>query len=547
MSPHLSQFLIDTLLWTGALVALVLVLRRPVARYCGARAAYALWLLPVLRLVMPPLVLPRWLQPIGEAQAPVQGLAGEAMTVAASGAEIAGRVGAVPEALPSPVDLTTPLLTLWLGGVAIFLARRFALYHQLRRELLDEARPVGESGRVRLIETPAISGPIAFGVHDKVIALPMGFMVSRDKLSRDLALEHELAHHRGQDLLVNILVQPLFALHWFNPLGWAGWRALRRDQEAACDARVVAARSQTERAAYAGIIADFARRPGAAPRFALAAPMACPVLGDKSIIHRLRSLSMSDISPRRRLATRLAFGTALVALPLTASISYAEIPAPEVPIAPAPLVSLTSPVPPIAPLVPPAPEAPAAPDVQSVEIDTMAWTSESDELEEELSELDEELREVDRELAAAEHEIIHVQRKIDKKGHKHVTRHIHRRSHDGMTAEQRAELRTEMKELRKQFGENGEVRRQMRIAIREAKANAPEVVVSCRSPDKPVTSETTADGKTRLYVCESAAANISRDAISKARAAIAAEHNIPAEARAEALSALDEELAQLPR
>ena len=42
---------------------------------------------------------------------------------------------------------------------------------------------------------------MAFGVIDKVIALPSGFMTSRDRQSRDLAIAHELEHHRGHDLL----------------------------------------------------------------------------------------------------------------------------------------------------------------------------------------------------------------------------------------------------------------------------------------------------------------------------------------------------------
>ncbi len=79
-----------------------------------------------------------------------------------------------------------------------------------------------------------------------------------------------------------------------------GWLALRRDQEAACDARVMARRNAAERAAYAALIARYAATPAAASVLggaALTAPMACPVLGEKSIIHRLRSLSMSDLSP----------------------------------------------------------------------------------------------------------------------------------------------------------------------------------------------------------------------------------------------------------
>jgi bla regulator protein BlaR1 len=52
--------------------------------------------------------------------------------------------------------------------------------------------------------------------------------------------------------------------------------------------------------------------------------MACPVLGEKSIIHRLRCLTMSDVSSTRRKAgLAVIAGGALVALPLTASVSYA--------------------------------------------------------------------------------------------------------------------------------------------------------------------------------------------------------------------------------
>ena len=36
----MSDWLIDTLLWTGALIALVLLIRRPVAQWFGAQAAY---------------------------------------------------------------------------------------------------------------------------------------------------------------------------------------------------------------------------------------------------------------------------------------------------------------------------------------------------------------------------------------------------------------------------------------------------------------------------------------------------------------------------
>src|SRR3546814_9106859 len=55
------EWLTDTLVMTGALLALVLLVRRPVCRWFGPNAAYALWALPMIRLALPPLALPRGL------------------------------------------------------------------------------------------------------------------------------------------------------------------------------------------------------------------------------------------------------------------------------------------------------------------------------------------------------------------------------------------------------------------------------------------------------------------------------------------------------
>ena len=367
----MTDWLLDTLLWTAGLIALVLLVRRPVARWLGPQAAYALWLIPALRLIMPPLLLPAWMAPAKPAETSGAAIQFPFLDPLAPVATPPGQAGSeaaasVMPATPNPVAFfeSGPFIEIglgvWLLGAAIFLYLRFNAYFRLRAELLEGSKEVGRTGKVRLIETAGTNAPLAFGVIDKVVALPEGFLAQPDQTARDLALAHEMAHHKGQDLLINVLVQPLFALHWFNPLGRYGWLALRRDQEAACDARVMAAKPAEERAAYANLIVSFA----AGPNVALAAPMACPVLGEKSIIHRLRSLKMNNTSNNQRLAGRLMLGAAVLALPLTASISYAADDAPAAPSTPAaPAVSAVAPLPPAPPAPPAAPvaSAPLAP------------------------------------------------------------------------------------------------------------------------------------------------------------------------------------------
>ncbi len=330
------SWLLDTLVWTGVLIAAVLLIRRPVARQFGAKAAYALWFLPLLRLALPPIVLPAWLAPAP----PV------AETMPASVAVAAVPMVSEPVASAAAFDWSALIGALWLAGAVGYIVLRLASYIRLRRELFRDARTVGQTGSIRLIETPATRSPLAFGVFSKVIALPPGFMAWTDRRARDLALSHELAHHRAHDLLFNFLALPLFALHWFNPLSLLGWRAMRRDQEAACDVRVVEHRGASDRAAYALLIASAV----AGPRGALAAPMACPVLGDKSIVQRLRNLTMTTPSQNRRRLGAALVGASVLLVPLTGSISYAHD------------ETLAPPLPPAAPPAPPAPDAPIAPE-----------------------------------------------------------------------------------------------------------------------------------------------------------------------------------------
>jgi len=65
----MTDWLFDTLLWTAALIGLVLLIRRPVARWLGPQTAYALWAIPAIRLILPPLQLPSWLAPEPSAEA----------------------------------------------------------------------------------------------------------------------------------------------------------------------------------------------------------------------------------------------------------------------------------------------------------------------------------------------------------------------------------------------------------------------------------------------------------------------------------------------
>jgi bla regulator protein blaR1 len=317
MSALLSQgWLTDTAAAVTLLIALVLLLRGPVRRTLGPHIAYALWLLPLARAMMPGITVT-----IAAPAAPpatLQILTGEAAMVASSG-----------------FDPTVTLLALWLGGAVLLFGYGMWSTTRLRRAIAADAQPFRREGRIEIVTSGAVDGPVAMGIRRPLIALPADFAVRFSPAQQRFVLAHELEHHRGHDLAITLAGFALLALNWFNPIAWAGWRAFRQDQETACDARTLA-RTGGDRVTYGRAIAAAVIDPALRPAGVLALAMS-----EKSaLIHRLRSLTMTDISTRRRWAGRAAvLAGALITLPLTATVSYAVVqqdqaPAPASPAAP---------------------------------------------------------------------------------------------------------------------------------------------------------------------------------------------------------------------
>ncbi|MEM7779104.1 MAG: M56 family metallopeptidase [Pseudomonadota bacterium] len=596
----IEGFLLETLAWTAALIALVLVLRRPVTRWFGPQFAYALWALPALRLIVPPIELPAWMRPASQESAPSERMAALAASptetstpildpttpiatpASASGSEVAAT--GLPQATTpmANVDwssiiepLIGPAIALWLIGAAIFLYRRFAAYFELRQELLGEGRDMGSEGAIRLIETPATQSPLAFGVIDKVVALPVGFLAQPDRRARDLALAHEIAHHKGHDLLINVLVQPLFALHWFNPLGRYGWLALRRDQEAACDARVMAAQQAQDtaqtREAYANLIVSYAAGRNPISSHALTAPMACPVLGEKSIIHRLRSLKMNDTPKSRRLAGRVMIGAAVVALPLTASISYAASEAPAAPAAPAAssappapataaaLVAVPAPPAPPAPPPPPAsaeaPNAPTAPEpptaplapqpIQSIDPNAQASAARGAA---EMRRLESHLRRMEVQLARSGQELDETERRLERR----VVISRDGQNTGTMTEEEIdvmiIEIREGLEEARAQLDELPVIIRSSLEGIEDAKGRRVMVEMSCDSDSTdPTTTVENAEGTQIVKICKTRIEAQAVSGLREARDEIANDTEMDAEIRERVLRELDAQIERWER
>ncbi len=316
MSVEYSQtWLVDSLLVTTLLMAAILCVRKPVAKLFGPGVAYALWLVPAARLLMP-------------------SLEGEPVPLAENGQSISDAVRhSVLTQIPSDasaeltnsassavatVDFMALGITFWLGGAVLFFIIQMIRYASMRDDLLAEAEEIAQIEGVKVVASDLVAGPLAFGLFKRYIAVPLDFTKTYSPAERELALAHEMAHHKSGDLFANLVAFIILCLQWFNPVAWMSWNAFRFDQEAACDARVLAGKGAEVRAIYGQALARTAF--DGVPTFATA------LNSPKTIIERLRRLTMKDASTQRRLFGKLGILTAAaVILPLTATIVPAVV------------------------------------------------------------------------------------------------------------------------------------------------------------------------------------------------------------------------------
>ena len=352
MSGELNQWIWDTMVSMTLLLLLVLAIRKPVAHFFGARIAYLLWIVPVARLFMPTLTL--------EAPAEVEPIAAFVPATAGSDLLVAAPAQSSAFGALASLDWMMIALILWLGGAGLLFISKLAAYLQFREDIVADGRLISRHGNIKILETAAVGGPLAFGLFDKYIAVPTNFFRDYAPRERKLALEHEIAHHEAGDLAANFVGLSILSLHWFNPVAWFAWIAFRQDQETACDARVLAQSGRDVRAIYGRTIAKSA----SGHRLGLASP-----LNQKDKIKgRLKMLGQSEKSTlRRRLGATLVAAGTLIALPLTATVTYAEsvdpvdLSVPEAPLAPLPPAAPSAPAASSAVFAPEAPSAPSAP------------------------------------------------------------------------------------------------------------------------------------------------------------------------------------------
>ena len=252
--------ILETGLWGGCLVGVVLVLRL-VFQKAPKWVHVLFWALVGLCLLFPfPVHSPLSLRPAGgvvaavsapapQTQAEGQPAADTPSTARPgldSGAQTAPHLAGTAQAPAVTASQGPTLLDLcalvWLAGAAGLLAWALAGDLRLRRRVATAVRLEGN-----VYQSERVSTPFVLGLLRPRIYLPFG--LGEGQLSHVVA--HEQAHIARKDHWWKALGFVLLAVYWFNPLLWLAYRLLGRDIEGACDEKVVRSLGAAGRADYA--------------------------------------------------------------------------------------------------------------------------------------------------------------------------------------------------------------------------------------------------------------------------------------------------------
>jgi len=359
-------WLVAHVVWVTALAVAVGLVTRFVRR---PEIVHALWLLVLLRMVVPPIfslpVLP------GEPATRTPTQPETPATPDLTGTDLAGAmlalhpgVGRDPDRVPAAGDdlfamavrplerVSVPqapgarnaaLVVLACGAVAVLAV---ASWRTLRfRRMLRIARPAGRrlhtsvrrlAGAIGVRRVPAVRlvparvPPMLWALFGAPrLLVPDALLARLEPGGRDALLLHELAHVRRRDHWVRYLELAATALFWWNPVLWWARRRLRQAEEECCDAWVVRVLPGSARAYADAILATV--------RFVSRSPSALPPAASgldlfRTLERRLTMILRPDRSRRLAAPARFALlvcaAAVLAVLPTRSGADAPDEPAP---------------------------------------------------------------------------------------------------------------------------------------------------------------------------------------------------------------------------
>ncbi|MGK0536115.1 M56 family metallopeptidase [Bacillus sp. 'calajunan'] len=264
--PIIFDWVIETSIMASILVGLILCLKMLLKNQLTPRWQYALWLILLVRLMLP------WspnssfsmysmlLQGYENLSNPMQ-----EQTLKAEN-EVKEEVIFQDEGKSSGhLSIYEILMYVWLLGVlclsssTIIVNRRLHIYlHKQPVITNDRVLRIFESCKeqmsierdISLLLAGKISSPALQGYVRPRILICEKHVTQLDDKQLRFIFYHELAHFKRKDVGVNWIMYSLLLINWFNPILWYAYYAMREDQEIACDELALTFIGYKEKLAY---------------------------------------------------------------------------------------------------------------------------------------------------------------------------------------------------------------------------------------------------------------------------------------------------------
>jgi len=298
-------WLLQTTLIASLIIGLILLIQKILGGKLGPRWCHALWLVLLIRMVLPWAPSSRLslsnlipslerqiqhqqrIEPAEQKTSPPAQITetSEAIPGQESESEVAIQTSVAPK--PPPIvhvegesklrlaSIRRVLPILWLAGAVVIgaylLMSNFALWRIVKRdrplvnqemlELFEECKAqMGIQSLVVVVPSDRIKSPALFGFVRPRLLLPSEMLEKASHEEMRYVFLHELAHLKRCDIYLGWLSSLLQVLHWFNPLVWFAFYRMRSDRELACDALVLARTQKGESQEYGQAIVGLVRR-----------------------------------------------------------------------------------------------------------------------------------------------------------------------------------------------------------------------------------------------------------------------------------------------
>ena len=243
----------DTTMKGSLMILVVAAIHWMIGSRVDARWRHLLWVVVLLRLVMPDVPSSRLsVFNLLPAQEPIVLIARESFVQAPPAPvvrELAER-GVIAFGTSPVLKTMRWAFWIWLAGAAFFTLRMLIASIRAHRALRSSERCLPASGSLPIVESDLVRTPALHGVFRPVLLLPRGFTTTFTSEELRHVILHETWHLKRMDVAVSWLLAVAQTIHWFNPLVWFAASRIREERELSCDELALSLLEEEERTGY---------------------------------------------------------------------------------------------------------------------------------------------------------------------------------------------------------------------------------------------------------------------------------------------------------